>query len=678
MRAFIVFLAVTAAVVLVIAVARPRVSTQHVEARVAEYVAHASGGKSRITGESALRLLPLPVVTVKSVEIEGIGEARQAARIDIPSMEVSFQFLPLLMSGELVVDGIKLDQPVVQLVRTPGADRGDIKSGLNSILQAVLAADSAAKKAKVIDVQDGRIELEDGNGGRREEIAMPRMHLARADRQDALHLAGKVEWHGFQIGIDADLDTRDGTRPGLCCEGDVTVEIAPAETEPGSFEVPVLWDSGTQTDPDAPRDEPYSLSELLTQATAAAPLRLSGAFKAGTQHVRLEDVALELGDIAAAGSLGVDLAGEVPSISAEMAFQELDLGRHLHAFLPTSLDEVLAWPVRADVFANADLDLSAVVAEAALGDIIFAGPSVRLVGNRRGITLTLERTEVASGRIQGLVTVQPAGQEALVQLSGSLADVSLADIGEALRHGAGRIPVGQDRPPEGYVTGSIDLSGKGSTLKAVTRSLRGWGRQRRARRQPGRGGYRGDAGTGGRQFHTRRRRQTAHPGGRANLFLRPRRLRGGGGRRGAGSSYPFQGREFQDRLLRRRRPGPGRNRSGRKRVAVCRQLRAGLGDADRAPLRDRRYDARTDVRPPAYPGSAARRRHPPLQPIPTPKARALPQIEMRLSMTISDQIDRPHGLAGGIRVSLASLAPLFVFRRVFLFLHPVPVSGPRR
>ncbi|MFC6658291.1 AsmA-like C-terminal region-containing protein [Roseibium salinum] len=475
MRAFIVFLAVTAAVVLVIAVARPRVSTQHVEARVAEYVAHASGGKSRITGESALRLLPLPVVTVKSVEIEGIGEARQAARIDIPSMEVSFQFLPLLMSGELVVDGIKLDQPVVQLVRTPGADRGDIKSGLNSILQAVLAADSAAKKAKVIDVQDGRIELEDGNGGRREEIAMPRMHLARADRQDALHLAGKVEWHGFQIGIDADLDTRDGTRPGLCCEGDVTVEIAPAETEPGSFEVPVLWDSGTQTDPDAPRDEPYSLSELLTQATAAAPLRLSGAFKAGTQHVRLEDVALELGDIAAAGSLGVDLAGEVPSISAEMAFQELDLGRHLHAFLPTSLDEVLAWPVRADVFANADLDLSAVVAEAALGDIIFAGPSVRLVGNRRGITLTLERTEVASGRIQGLVTVQPAGQEALVQLSGSLADVSLADIGEALRHGAGRIPVGQDRPPEGYVTGSIDLSGKGSTLKAVTRSLRGWG-----------------------------------------------------------------------------------------------------------------------------------------------------------------------------------------------------------
>lgn len=459
----VAFVAVAAA-----AVAWPLavVSTGAVKAKVENRIGAWVGGSVASHGEPVVTLFPSPGIVVRDVMVSNGGGAGEPPLATIPSLRASLRVLPLL-AGEVEVGTLTLERPQIQLV-----------GGGDAWLRALLS-DGAGIPAGIpggeIVVRDGTVRYEDRPGGRLETATAVDLHLAWQRGGRAAGVTGRFAWRGKTAEIDMWLEDPQAMFAGSGSEARATVVVSTPQRGGADG---VEAGTAAPAEPERPQPSPQRLAERLGIPLAPSrtfgPLQVSGTLTSVAGMLTLSDATVTLPDSTAAGALALRLADGRPRLRGSLAFDQLDLGRQMQAFLPRTLAELLALPTSIDWIAGADIDVWVSAEEAGIGGFRSTDVLTRLLVNDGRARFNLLNAGVADGRAQGVATAEPDGDGASLRLAGRLEGISVSAVGQTVRAALANPLIGTDRPPRGRGTATFEVAARGATVAAVIRSADGW------------------------------------------------------------------------------------------------------------------------------------------------------------------------------------------------------------
>ena len=295
-----------------------------------------------IDGDIQITVLPAPALVVKDVALANLEGATAAEMARLKSLEIRVALGPLL-SGQVQVESIKLDAPVIELEVTGDGRRNwdfSAPAGKDKKDAGQPSTDEDAPKAGPgLDVrldsfiiENGSLVYRDLKGGTVERVHGINARIAASSITGPFEMSGQAQARGVPLDYDISV--------GQIIEGrtvpfSVSLGFEPAGTK-AEIAGALVGLGGSPKFKGKVKGEGKNLAELIQALAGAGPLpgllgqgfELSGDVVATTADMKIKDLAVSLGTSQAKGGLTATL-GEVPNASLSLAVNRIDLDKWL-------------------------------------------------------------------------------------------------------------------------------------------------------------------------------------------------------------------------------------------------------------------------------------------------------------------------------------------------------------
>ena len=301
-----------------------------------------TGRDLTIDGDIQITVLPAPALVVKDVALANLEGATSPEMARLKSLEIRIALGPLL-SGQIQVETIKLDTPVIELEVTGDGRRNwdfPAPSGKEKKDAGPPAADGAAPKAGPgLDVrldnfiiENGTLVYRDLKGGTVERVHGINARIAASSVTGPFEMSGQAQVRGVPLDYDISV--------GQIIEGRTVPFSVNLGFEPAGTKVQIagalLGLGGSPKFKGKVKGEGKSLAELIQALAGAGPMpgllgqgfELSGDVVATTTDLEIKNLAVSLGTSQAKGVLSAKL-GDVPNASLNLAVSRIDLDKWL-------------------------------------------------------------------------------------------------------------------------------------------------------------------------------------------------------------------------------------------------------------------------------------------------------------------------------------------------------------
>ena len=459
--------------------------------RVADFargqVKDVTGRELTIDGAVQLRISLSPSVDLEDVRFANAAWGSRADMVRLRRLEIEVGLLPLLF-GDVVVKRLVVIEPDI-LLETDAEGRGNWEfddAGAAAPARPAAAAEEdgaiTLPDVRDIHIDGGRLTMTDAERGQvlRLDIVEAVGLVPAGGGTRSLRLAAAYNGHPFS------LDARYAGLPSLLSGAPGPLDLT---LEAGGATVTVQGTAGDLTGVaradvalTAAGDSLAGLSPFVGDALPAlGPYKISASMKAEAQAIELSSLAILLGGSDLTGNAALALAGERPSLKANLVAKRLDLadfrdGSSGAAAQPAAVDGGDGGN-RGDgrLFPDEALPLAALRAldaQVRLGaDELRLSPGlaldeVQLTLSLKGGDLTVDpfAARLAGGALDGRLAL--AGSDPEPQMAFALKGTQI-DFGDLLKQAEVSDEVG------GEMALDIDLKGRGTSPHALAAGLGG-------------------------------------------------------------------------------------------------------------------------------------------------------------------------------------------------------------
>jgi uncharacterized protein involved in outer membrane biogenesis len=354
--------------------------------QIAAEAEKATGRTLSIDGDLSLSILPAPTLTAEGVRFANIEGGSEADMVTLEALDVRVAFMPLL-SGEIQVTSVALVSPTILLEKlADGSVNWAIEPADAAESEAAEAAepDTAGDRAPMqigidkVTIENGTLIYIDHAAGTEQRVESLNAEIAAPSLQGPFRLEGDAIAAGLPLGFNistgriveaAPIDVQialalDEDAANLRFGGTVTTgeqmaidgNLAGSAGDLGAVMVAL----GGQSTP-ALEGKEFDLSGTIfsTQGVSAAGETESA--------IRMDDLAVQLGDMAATGSFEATL-GETIALITTLKMGRLDADALIEAFGGAAGDsggdggtsETAAFALPTGIDAAVDLSIDAV------------------------------------------------------------------------------------------------------------------------------------------------------------------------------------------------------------------------------------------------------------------------------------------------------------------------------
>lgn len=280
LRLPLIILGVLIAIVLVV----PHLFTlNQFKQMAAAKVEEATGRKLEIAGDIRLSLFPVLGATVEKVSLSNMPGSEYPTMFSVEQADVGVKLMPLI-GGKVEVKRIVLNRPMVYLEKNAS---GQPNWQFKEPVTPAGAAKEPEKKQDIsfsgISIKDGSVTYHDRQGGSAVELSNVNLEADLASLSGSASVDLSATWQGAPIRIDMNTDS-----------------IEKLMSEVGS---------DTKV-----RFSAYGLGGEFQGVASYTP-----------QRAGIKNLELKFGDIVGKGEAVVALGGEVPVVSAGLAFGQVNL-----------------------------------------------------------------------------------------------------------------------------------------------------------------------------------------------------------------------------------------------------------------------------------------------------------------------------------------------------------------
>ena len=435
---------------------------------IAQKVSEATGRTLEIRGDLRLTLLSLvPAIRVEGVSLANAPWGSAPRMVRVKRLDAQVALLPLLQRQVRVKRLVLVEPEILLETDAKGRRNWDLFPEKRSGAPAPGNGGVPAFHVREVRVKDGRFTYRDGASGRTTTVRIDRLRILARSLEGPLTLTARGAYNGqpaeakVALGSLATLlrnDTLPVTATAKAAGAEFTVDGSVARPLQGEgLALAVAFKAGSLRD----------LSRLLGQALPpVGPIRLTAKVSEESRTFRVRDLQLTVGKSDLAGEFALALDGR-PRLSGRLTSRRLDLA------------DLVPGPATAEapgrVFPDASLPVAALRAFDAQISLAAERLRTRAVG--------LEYVALAATLRDGLLSVSPLR----ARLAGGAVAGDLAlDAGqtparltarlEARQVDAGRLL--EEVGPKNVLSGgktdaTLELSGRGETLRAVLGGLEG-------------------------------------------------------------------------------------------------------------------------------------------------------------------------------------------------------------
>ena len=424
MKKFIPFLLVPLALALVAGVLAPKLASEEtLRAEARAMIAAATGAEPTLDGPVSFAVLPWPSLSIGGVSLED-----PRARLDVPTVRVVLDVLPLL-AGRVRADHIELTDPRLVLV-----DPGDGLAALSGFIAALGTAESRGD----LIVTNGSVGIARGNTV---DSLVPQADLTIGWRGGAsVEVAGRAVWRGEAVEIDGRLGGLRALAVGEV--GGLTLSLT-APLANASFTGGARLAGGPVVSGEL-KVEAGQLREALAwlgmdapTARGFGPFELRAMALVSAQGAQLNQARLDLDGNSGIGAFNLRIDGARPMLQGSLASETIDLSPYGELNLSNprqggwSREAIDLGPTQA---LDVELRLSAGRVRLGGADLQRMAASATAKGGR--LSLTIGEAEAWGGLFRASIQLSPRPAEpgVNVRLDLSADDVALGPaLGELFR-----------------------------------------------------------------------------------------------------------------------------------------------------------------------------------------------------------------------------------------------------
>ena len=294
-----------------------------------------TGRDVAIDGVIELSLLPSPRIAVGEVSIASPQGAHAPEMLRLGAAEMRIAFLPLLR-GELRIDSITLLRPIIEIERLADGrlnwsleDPAGESSGATGATGGGGSSSMAGDiRLESVVVRDGTLVYRDAAAGTVERIEGIDLEAAAGSLRGPFQAEGSVDFRGLPLTFRADVGSLSRDAIPLAVYLALDGEVAAAGFKGSLVRRPEGMRATGRLSADGAR-----LADLIAALSGgdapagsllAGPFSLSGVAAVSASEMTIDDLAIDFGGLAAAGTLRADLDG-TPRVEATFTAGRLDL-----------------------------------------------------------------------------------------------------------------------------------------------------------------------------------------------------------------------------------------------------------------------------------------------------------------------------------------------------------------
>lgn len=422
-------------------------ATQLVRDRIAQELGALTGQRVSFTGAPEIRVWPSFSAGLTEVRLSGwkgdeIAPTLSADRIDLELSPLS------ALLGRADIRSIRMDHPVLSLPDFPVEEPAEFALAGGRVLSVLRRAQEDSPQgtmpsADLEDVSIGTIEVVDG----RVVEAVSGTEIASAlngrlvwpSLQEPVSVRGTGVWRGESLSLELDSAAPLDLIGGRTGDLKAALKSGPLELSfTGSAALgPSLFCDGrlVANTPSLRRALEWSGRDIQAGSSIGA-VSIDGRAVCGPWRLKLEEAAISLGGNAGTGVLDASFAQTVPSIAGTLAFQTIDLGSFLSAFVPLAPDGFASGRIDTGFTDQIGLDLRISAAQALAGKV----PLTELAASARvkdGLAVfDISDATAFGGSLQSSIRIDRQDGGNLVEIRGAGTEVDGAMISSALSLGA--------------------------------------------------------------------------------------------------------------------------------------------------------------------------------------------------------------------------------------------------
>jgi len=441
--------------------------------QIADAIKQVTGRELILSGPMRLDIGLRLKVRADDVSLANAPWGTRPLMLSFRHVEGQIRLLPLL-AGRLEIARVSLDGANLLLeTNSAGAANWVLGTGGEKTSTPLVPEIDA------VTVTDSRVTYRDAISGRQTVFILQRMLVETASFDGKRGLQGKLQarWNGLPLAVTAQLGTISelfgGIRPYP-----VDLELRAAGLTghiQGTVEKPRAA-SGFAFEFDLNGADLTGLRAFLVPELAPGlPVRAHGRLSGEARLLKVNDLALSLGDIDLAGTLAVDLGAPRPRVEADLTAGRLDLTQ----LLPPAVHPLRTVPAgaRARIFARDPLAFGALKAfDAKLKLQVKALVAPKLRAERIALELSLRdgrlrleplRATVASSAVTGTVSLDGAADPPRLRARLQAPGLNLARLLRETRF-AGTL--------EGTADAFVDVAARGRSMAELMAGLQGQSR----------------------------------------------------------------------------------------------------------------------------------------------------------------------------------------------------------
>ena len=324
------------------------VPTDTYKQQIAQQVKSATGRDLAIKGAIGFSLLPNIELKVNDVAFANAPGAATKDMATFKSLLVQLKLMPLL-SGNVEVDSFVLVEPIISLeVDKSGKPNWEFQAEAAKPAEIGKAPAAPAKPAEPatdpmqtlaklklgdIRLEKGRVSYADARSGDKQVLDNVNVTVSFPDIKSALALNGNVTWRGKVVTLKTKLDKPSELIVGKASPVNLSVDSEPVKL---SFAGSLTNSKPPQAGGDLKLDVPsvrelarWTGNPIQMKGTGLGPLNVAGKLAMVGDKISFSGATLALDAIRGKGDFAVATGGKVPTITARLDVEKLDVNPYL-------------------------------------------------------------------------------------------------------------------------------------------------------------------------------------------------------------------------------------------------------------------------------------------------------------------------------------------------------------
>lgn len=345
MKKTLIVIGTLLALLIVVAIAVPFfIPVETYKRQVEQRVEDATGRKLTIAGSVKFSLIPSVAIVAKDVRFANAAGFAAPEMATLAGLELKLKVLPLL-SGEIAIDSFVIDKPVINLeVDKQGRPNWQFATATQKPAVPSAGAKPAAgnasggsglKDLKLDNVRlnDGRVSFRDGQSNGTFAAEAINLRLSLPDLDSPFRADGGATWNGKPIKLRIDL-----AKPRAAMEGKASAVVVNVDADLLRFDFKGNVSNSAALNIDGALDlaspnlrglAAWAGQPLNAPGSGLGPFDIKGQLAMAGPKMSFTKAQLSLDEIRARGDLSVDTSGKVPSITAKLDTNLLDLNPYL-------------------------------------------------------------------------------------------------------------------------------------------------------------------------------------------------------------------------------------------------------------------------------------------------------------------------------------------------------------